>query len=361
MSIRSLSSMVVMWCVAIAGFGADAPTQDEPGRAEAVTARLKTQLAEWLAANFDPAADADFGRRLSTQMDQCLANGDNVRIVIDGGSLRGGQAKYLITWAGQMLAFDLTTAQCRASGASAKGAVASTVRQDEASDAWDPLPFTLEGLRIDNIGGIKGDEPITGSVKCRTTGLVPPGRLVLRTMYRTETSSRIGLKFFDKVPDDGVFKFSVELQEKEGVVHFGPTPVLVDVLLTSGMVERGTVASNAVGAVADVLPDPEGYMRAGLQFMERITAIMASVKDEATAAQALNDYTECALKNQSLVEAMERMGPVPAELDAELSKKYNPQIEAVAARMQVELTRLEQAPYAGEAFFQKIEAMMREE
>ena len=108
MSIRSLSSVVVMWCVAFAALGADAPTmQEEPGRAEAVTARLKTQLAEWLAANFDPAADADFVLRLSTQMDQCLTSGDNVRIVIDGGSLRGGQTKYIITWAGQMLAFDL--------------------------------------------------------------------------------------------------------------------------------------------------------------------------------------------------------------------------------------------------------------
>jgi hypothetical protein len=331
-------------------------------------AELKAKVEQWLAATFAPTADRDIVRKLSANVAESLGRDKNVRIILDGEMTADGTARFALTWGGRLHTFKISQAQCRAAGVAARGAAANHIDRDEADQPLSPAPFVLDSLQVDNLGKITGDQSITGSVVCRLApGQSPPAgsQIVVRVMCRSERSLDRSFRFIDAIPADGVIKFALDpinrgLGGASNHWHFGPTPLVVDLLLTSADAEvgKGLVASNAVGVVIDVLPDPEGYMQASLAFMEEVVAILVSVQDAASAEKALADLQSSSLRNASLADAMERMPPLPPERDSELSAKYEARLQAVATKMQEQLTRLEQAPYAGEAFFEKFEKMM---
>ncbi len=337
------------------------PADDEKiERAAAVTARLRGQLAEWIRTNIDAPADRELASELAADMDRKLAAGENISFVVDSAAARSTRGRLVATWAGQLHTFDVTDQQCRAAGVTRRGAVGSSSASTEASNAWEPLPFRLDALRIDDPEKITGERPITGRLTCRKGEVVPPGRIVVRTMYRSGRTSGVSYEFKDAIPEDGKLTISINpLEDKSGGVQFGPMLILVDVL-TTGVSETGIVASNAVGAVVDVMPDPEGSIVAGLRLMNRIAEILAGVKDETTAAQAVKDYREAVTKNRALITAMDARGPLPPDLDAALNKKYEPQINAVIARLQAEMERLDRAPFAGPAFIDRLDKSVSE-
>jgi len=331
-----------------------------------IAAQLKSQFDSWLASVVGPNADGDMVRDMSARLGGALAGTENIQVTLDGEMTVDGKGRCALTWGGRLHVFEINQAQCRARGAKSRGAIAGLSDRKEAAVPLTPAPFILESMHVQNSDGITGDGPIAGTVTCRANPQAKPlatgTRLVLRTMIRTARSSRLGLRFLDAIPEDGVLTFSIDKINSDGVEwQFGPTPIVIDLLATSADAGEGLVASNAVGMIVDVLPDHEGYLNAGLVFMEDVAAILATVQDEASATKAIEEFQKIALRNKALNDAMQRLPPLPPDKDAELTAKLEPRLNAVAAKLQEQMDRLEQAPYAGQAFFDRLDESVNDE
>ncbi|MCB9852280.1 MAG: hypothetical protein H6819_04225 [Phycisphaerales bacterium] len=318
-------------------------------------------MSDWFRANADVMGDRDLLRQVAETMDRGLADGKNIRIILDGKLVRGGGSRFLATWSGRFYEFPITTAQCRAAGAAAGAAVGSLCVQSESAEVMEKPVIQIEDLKVDDEENLPGNHAVTGTASYSIVGEIPEGQIVVRAMYRAEASSAMAYRVLSDFPKVGKVSFLLDpVNEKATDVQFGPTLVMVDILVLRNGAPAGLVASNTIGRIVDVQPDPEGFVRSGIQFMNRASDILESVRDEKTAAMAIQEYRKEALKNRSVVDAMERLGTLPPDQLEALSKKYESQMNAATARLQTQVKRIEAAPYAGEAFLTRIEASLAE-
>jgi hypothetical protein len=307
---------------------------------------------------FDGAAGASTHksgtRKLRGEVLDLIATNHNVVLFLDREFTGAPSSLMAVTWAGEIHAFDLTPAQARASGLAAGGAHLFKSESTENDMRVVPPHFRLDRLEVKGGTTVEGNQEIACSVVCKVTSKPKKGSFTLRRIWTQGSRSTTSFRLLDQMPEDGAIAFTVgPLNKAEGDVHFGPTAVLVDLLMTDPDFGVGFIASNTVGFLVDVKPDLDAFSRLGLKLMDEAVALLASVKDAATAAAALEDFKRFAKRNEAVVEAMERLAPTP-EQNAAFEKKYGPKMDDVTRRLGEQVARLEATDY-GKAFLDQAE------
>ncbi|HWB19978.1 MAG TPA: hypothetical protein VG711_06740 [Phycisphaerales bacterium] len=331
----------------------DSPLQPPP---------LNTQTADWLRANLAVDADSKIASKLPSDVDSLITSGRNIRIILDAELARDHSAHCALTWGGHLVTLKLTDNESRLTGVSSGGARVAHTASSEAKISCTPLPIELSDIKLDHPDALNGDTDITGTFSIKAVSQLPAkSSLVLRVMTYHEEGFNTSLRFLDELPSDGKLTFLVPAPNTESSpIHFGPTPIIIDVLATDKTVGEGLVASNAVSIIADLIPDAEGYIRTGLDLMNGISRIFESVTDEASAKTAIEDYKALVLRNKALGEVFERLGNLPPDLEEKVSAKYQSQIDAATKKLQEQYERLNAAPYAGEAFFNSLDKAVKD-
>jgi hypothetical protein len=320
---------------------------------------LRQKFKDWVYADFVTAPELQ--RKIVEKADGVIQSGDDVRLYTGGQNVNGRKSMTVFSYSGQLFIFELTPAQARWTGAVAALVRMSAFPSSDTTKRLNDPVFHISDLKIDQAGGIPGNKPITGTFKAtQINQRILFRSIVVRMSRRSEKGTSREFAFLDKLPDDGVVRFKIDpINGGEEAPSFGPVPIFAELLVTNAE-SVGSIASETLATLVDILPDHEAYGRSAISRMNEMVAILASVKDRETANAAAKDYAAWAVRNKSLVDAMDRLGPVPPELEKALNDKYNAEAEKVATRLQTEIARLDQADYAGKTLFDEIDKAVAE-
>jgi hypothetical protein len=217
------------------------------------TETMRRQAVGWFKA---VNVGGPFGRMVpgvSKSIDEILAEGRHLTLLMPSDMSKTGKAYYGLTWAGLFHVFELSSSQARRLGLKPGGVTTGSgaVRGDRR--LAQPLA-QLDRLRISHRDRLTGDQPITGTVLCQPFA-VPQGALVLRFAYKVKGSTTEVTIPVRELPDDGVLHFRISpVNQKGQPAHSGPLPAFVDLCLKSGdqFNQKLTVVSNTIGTLLDL-------------------------------------------------------------------------------------------------------------
>lgn len=334
-----------------------------PARAQANasggTDALRREVFDWLHRTYPANADRVRLQKITDAVAAWMRDGSDVQVMLGARFSQSGVAQMATTRGAQFRVFDLAPAQARAIGLLPEVTTVLQYAKRSLEFQMEPPPIQLSDLRIQTASPLWSNQKIEVTVAASGLAPVRGGRFALRAAYRVKKFTNTTMHPLDTLPKDGVVRFTVgPINLSESDVAFGPVPLFVDVMLTD-MPGEDVIASNLTATLLDVEPDLEGYARAALKTMTEIIVILEGIRDRATALTAMEEYTGLALRNEALAEASERLGPFTKAQDEAFERKYGGQFDALTQRLAAQVQRLEQAPYAGPAFFDEVQKAIK--
>jgi hypothetical protein len=314
------------------------------------------KVRSWAGQVFRPA-DANLGPRLADQILKAIEEGTNAKVLVASESSRTGKAIYGLTFGGDFFAFDLTPAQAKAAGVPRNGATSSMRKPTaEANVRRKPRLVTIENLRFDGGISFTGAAAIKGSFSCKLEQPMPANQaLYLHVLRKTYKFDNLMMRQLGAtLPADGIIRFEIEpVNGPDAEPHYGPLPVLAQIIVSDDQHGAGVIASNTATALLDITGDPDSITRLAIQLFEELATSLSKVTDEASAEKRRSDWRELQSRCDAVSEAMERLRPTPEESKA-LETRYQSKMEAAIQRVQAEVERLEKTPW-GAGFLKSAE------
>ncbi len=326
--------------------------------AQADNSQLREKTIAWVRSNID--FSAEMSDNLTRQIEDAFKKDQDILISTDGDNTKNRKSMLLSTWQGELFANPLTYNQAKSLGLYAGILNFQSMGKLPADKTRMDKPiFTVSDIQFGGGEKIAGDKPIAGQFKLKQSGNNPAQKTLVQIKWLQEDRSRTENLKINTIPSDGVIPFTIDpiFTETEAPV-FGPTLIYVQILVEAAD-SPATIASNSIATIVDLAPSSESIVRYSLKLSEEMIAILEKVQDRESAKNAIAEYTKVAVRNQSVATSLDRLGVVNPMDDKNLEAKYGERFTQVTQRLQALVARLEKAEYAGNRFFDDLQASVQ--